>query len=276
MPFPPSLKDSYLKRKYGIGIDEYNEMLAKNNFSCMICGLLQEDHNCALHVDHNHETLNVRGILCTNCNTGLGHARDSIDLLDSMINYIILWSNSEWEWIDQEKFFFKRSFWKPGDFKKCSCCEQWRRVDLWFKTTNRSDRNYKQYRPYCTACNSAEMKRRDGRRRPNNLKNGETYKTVKRKYSEFESLRAKKDSYYNLNFGITYDDYIKISAIQQHKCFICRSTSNNSKPLAVDHCHATGKIRGLLCFSCNAALGMFDDNINVMKNCIKYLKENEK
>jgi hypothetical protein len=45
--------------------------------------------------------------------------------------------------------------------------------------------------------------------------------------------------------------------------------------LAVDHCHTTGKIRGLLCSKCNPALGAFNDNIEILNSAIKYLKEYE-
>lgn len=275
MPFPPTGRHSYLKRTYNISLEEYNTLLEDANFSCMICKLHENEHNSALHVDHDHKSLGVRGILCTNCNTGLGHVKDDVNLVKAMINYINLWQNTEWEWINEEKFFFKRSFWNPEDFKKCSSCKQWRKVDLWFKTTNRSDRNYRQYRPYCKACNSSEMKRRDGKRRPKNLKEGETHLTIKRDYSDYESLRARKDSYYYTNFGITYEDYLKIFSIQNGKCFICH-TQSDSKTLAVDHCHTTAKVRGLLCMSCNIALGMFKENVEIMEKIIEYLKEDRK
>lgn len=54
-----------------------------------------------------------------------------------------------------------------------------------------------------------------------------------------------------------------------NKCQIC----NNELPLAVDHCHSTGKVRGLLCGNCNNGLGRFKDNISYLKNAIKYLEE---
>ena len=53
------------------------------------------------------------------------------------------------------------------------------------------------------------------------------------------------------------------------RCAICRE----EVPLAVDHCHTTGSIRGLLCGNCNQGLGRFKDNIVSLNNAIKYLKE---
>lgn len=57
-------------------------------------------------------------------------------------------------------------------------------------------------------------------------------------------------------------------------CMICALSFDNKLKL-VDHCHATGVVRGLLCFSCNTALGHFKDDIDVLKSAIRYL-ENHK
>jgi hypothetical protein len=46
------------------------------------------------------------------------------------------------------------------------------------------------------------------------------------------------------------------------------------KELAIDHCHKTGKIRGLLCKNCNQGLGQFKDNIDLLLSAAKYLYEN--
>ena len=55
---------------------------------------------------------------------------------------------------------------------------------------------------------------------------------------------------------------------QEFKCAIC----NEQTDLAVDHCHNSMKIRGLLCNNCNNGLGRFKDNIELLENAIKYLK----
>ena len=57
---------------------------------------------------------------------------------------------------------------------------------------------------------------------------------------------------------------------QDYKCAICENVDN----LAVDHCHSSGKIRGMLCNNCNNGIGRFKDNINSLQNAIKYLMEN--
>lgn len=75
-------------------------------------------------------------------------------------------------------------------------------------------------------------------------------------------------------FGITSDDYWKMSESQDHLCYICK-TKGNSKFLHVDHDHKTNEIRGLLCKNCNHGLGNFKDNIQLLKNAIEYLRDYE-
>lgn len=69
--------------------------------------------------------------------------------------------------------------------------------------------------------------------------------------------------------GLSVEAYENILFSQRGRCAICERVS--SKRLNVDHCHATGKIRGLLCHKCNIAIGMFDDNSRFLKAAIKYL-----
>lgn len=73
-------------------------------------------------------------------------------------------------------------------------------------------------------------------------------------------------------YDITEDIY-KIMLIEQnHVCKICKKDNKNKKNLSVDHCHKTGKVRSLLCNKCNTILGLANDNLDVLKNAIKYIK----
>lgn len=66
---------------------------------------------------------------------------------------------------------------------------------------------------------------------------------------------------------------------EQHGvCAICGKpeTKPNAKYLAVDHDHKTGEVRGLLCNNCNRALGLLQDNTEVLQNAINYLKKHER
>ena len=67
-------------------------------------------------------------------------------------------------------------------------------------------------------------------------------------------------------------DKLGFSGIEN--CQICgRHKSEFNKGLAIDHCHKTGTIRGLLCYICNTSLGRFNDNIKSLENAILYLKK---
>ena len=75
-------------------------------------------------------------------------------------------------------------------------------------------------------------------------------------------------------YGITQDDYNMMFEKQGGRCAICEKHQTEiSRALSVDHCHTTGKVRGLLCHTCNSAIGKFYDNINLLENAILYLKE---
>jgi hypothetical protein len=88
-----------------------------------------------------------------------------------------------------------------------------------------------------------------------------------------------KNAYYKRNYGITDRDLAKMKEEQDNKCYICDEEgfligkNNNTEKLAVDHCHKTGKVRKLLCHNCNRGLGLFQDNIELLKAAAAYLKE---
>lgn len=76
-------------------------------------------------------------------------------------------------------------------------------------------------------------------------------------------------------FNITLKDYNKMFEGQQGCCAICKKHQLEFKTkLHVDHCHITGKVRGLLCYNCNRALGLFQDDLTVLKESVNYLNTN--
>lgn len=79
------------------------------------------------------------------------------------------------------------------------------------------------------------------------------------------------------SYGITYNDYKDMYAEQNGECAICKShytlEGYKSEKLHVDHCHSTGKVRGLLCHKCNTALGLLKDNTQNLLNAIDYIKQ---
>lgn len=75
-----------LRERYGLSVDQYEGLAASQSYQCAICG---DDIRDSGSVDHCHETNRVRGVLCSECNFGLGHSRDSTDIIKAAIAYIL-------------------------------------------------------------------------------------------------------------------------------------------------------------------------------------------
>lgn len=91
-------------------------------------------------------------------------------------------------------------------------------------------------------------------------------------YERLKFYRTNRNLF--LNFGISYEYFLKMRNDQNNLCKICGQPEER-RNLSVDHCHKTGKIRGLLCSKCNTALGLFGDNVKSLLSAIEYLKSNE-
>jgi hypothetical protein len=74
-------------------------------------------------------------------------------------------------------------------------------------------------------------------------------------------------------FGIDIAAYDRLMELQRGVCAVCEQTCSTGKRLAVDHDHVTGKVRGLLCRRCNAALGMFGDVPEMVEKAALYLRQ---
>lgn len=73
-------------------------------------------------------------------------------------------------------------------------------------------------------------------------------------------------------YGISIEQYHAMLKDQKYCCAICKKTAEEEiRSLNVDHCHTTGKVRGLLCSSCNKALGSFKDSKDILNSAIVYL-----
>lgn len=100
-----------------------------------------------------------------------------------------------------------------------------------------------------------------------------------------KSRAANPDYYlaYSLrkNYGITLEWYREQLSKQKNVCAICKQPETaviRGKVISmpVDHCHKTGKARGLICTKCNRGLGLFSDNVDVLKSAIHYLNSEHK
>ena len=93
------LREERLMREYGLCKNDYNNIFEKQDGLCAICGdkinsiFMEHNKNNCVHVDHDHKTKKIRGLLCHNCNIFLGNARDNIKILSSAIKYLEQWQN---------------------------------------------------------------------------------------------------------------------------------------------------------------------------------------
>lgn len=87
-----NIRNSVYKRKFGITLEDYDRMLESQGGRCAICGTDTPTGHGAKHgrfsVDHDHETGEVRGLLCHDCNIGLGGFRDNIYFIEKAIYYL--------------------------------------------------------------------------------------------------------------------------------------------------------------------------------------------
>ena len=79
-------RQSYFKHHYGLTLEQVDEMASRG---CAICGTTEwMGRHDGPHIDHDHSTGEVRGVLCHNCNLALGHFHDDPDLLQAAIDYL--------------------------------------------------------------------------------------------------------------------------------------------------------------------------------------------
>jgi hypothetical protein len=77
-------------------------------------------------------------------------------------------------------------------------------------------------------------------------------------------------------YGIGLVEFNQMMYEQNGNCAICKKPESRNQRLSVDHDHKTQEVRGLLCFACNAALGFFQDNPQILENAKQYLKKKGK
>ncbi len=124
-------------------------------------------------------------------------------------------------------------------------------------------------RPHVRAKNRARAKTRNAYMR-------EWRKNNRDKMTASARIRTLK------KYGLTPESYGQLVIDQENRCAICRRSASSFKPkhkkhkhakLDIDHCHASGKVRALLCYNCNAILGHAGDSIQVLQRAIDYLKK---
>lgn len=98
-------------------------------------------------------------------------------------------------------------------------------------------------------------------------------------YCHEESLKKRKPkakySRIKREYGLTENEYNELLEKQEWKCKICEKHESIKFKLHVDHCHDSGKVRGLLCNRCNQGIGLLKHSKTILENAIKYLDEKE-
>ena len=171
------VSDRTLLRTYGIARPEFDALLVFQGGGCAICGAKTCGGMGRFHVDHNHETKEIRGLLCHRCNTAIGSLKDTPSIIEGAIVYL-----------------------------------------------GRPDTDIKFHKSFL------EYHR-----------------------DQFEALAK------------VYDG----------KCQICGSEkpgTDQYEHLCIDHNHASGMVRGILCSPCNAALGLAKESTELLRKAIAYLQ----
>ncbi|AKL88331.1 endonuclease VII [Gordonia phage GMA6] len=130
-----------------------------------------------------------------------------------------------------------------------------------------SDRYKSGHLPSCRACyNSKARKRYADNEEHRELRKAHARKAHTKRVRTALDLRKDRLSRY----GVTVTWFSQRLKRQRGRCAICRRKMPYT--LCVDHCHETGKVRGLLCISCNRGLGFFADDPKRMQRAIEYLE----
>ena len=129
---------------------------------------------------------------------------------------------------------------KEAGMRECSVCKEIKSLTLFVNQEHK--RRY-----MCKACFSLKKNKRPG------LKNRSFRRNLKKIYK------------------ITEEEYFSLLEKQENKCLICSKDISEKRHL--DHCHRTGKVRGLLCPRCNWGLGKFKDSIEVLEKAVDYLEK---
>lgn len=152
----------------------------------------------------------------------------------------------------------------PKELKECNVCH-WAlpRSDFYKR---KSATGFDSYCKKCKNKRSREGERKNPERE--RLRSRQWRKDNPQKY-----LISQRKTSLKYKYNISVEEYDNMYICQGGRCAICgKHQSEFDRRLCVDHCHKTGKNRGLLCINCNKGIGHFYDNSSVLRNAIKYLE----
>lgn len=148
----------------------------------------------------------------------------------------------------------------PEKTKQCTCCLKTKLLEQFYKRGQCGREASNRFRSHCKECCSLKA-------------------AVRWNENEDFRHRGKSNSYKHIlkkNYGLTEEDYLSMYKEQDGLCAICKQKNyNKAGRLAVDHCHVTGKVCGLLCTKCNAGIGLLGDSVQMLKVAISYLEHHK-
>lgn len=160
--------------------------------------------------------------------------------------------------------------------KRCRLCAELKPLDEFYKAAGMRDG----YRGECKACfkvqakgryDSAEAVARVKRWRAENKERFDAYQAEYR--NRPERKRAMRDLHFRAKYGLTADEVDELLAAQGGVCAICGERPEREASMHVDHCHDTGRIRGLLCSRCNHAIGLLREDPALFARAAEYLTD---
>lgn len=162
----------------------------------------------------------------------------------------------------------------PPEEKRCTKCTETKPREGFYKTCRASSG----LMPWCKSCVNAQHKTPSGQEvaRRSRVKNRTAILASNREwkarvYGVPEGKALRRAVKLKFSYGLTTEDFERMRAEQNDGCATCKQSTFATKPLCVDHDHATGKVRGLLCSPCNTILGRWKDSPAICENAKQYL-----
>lgn len=162
--------------------------------------------------------------------------------------------------------------------KTCRICGETKPLDDFYKMAGMRDG----HRNECKVCNLAQKKKRYEEEPVQHVTRVKEWREANREHfnayqrrnnARPERKRKQRDTYYRRTFGISADEFDAILEAQGGGCAICGERPTRVASLHLDHCHETGKVRGICCRSCNQGLGQFRDDPALLEAAARYLRQ---
>jgi len=145
--------------------------------------------------------------------------------------------------------------------KQCTKCKEFKLLECFAKDKYKKDR----LRSDCKVCYSVYDTKRYWSNPEFQRKRVQDY----RKNNVEKVKVSNRNTKLKRAYGITQEQFLEISNKQDHKCACCYKETK----LVVDHCHTTQKIRELLCSNCNTALGLLNEDVEIIHNLSNYIRK---